>query len=157
MKKAVVIICARGGSKGIKHKNLKKIGKFRLIEKSINIAKKIKNVSQIIVSTDSKKIANIAINYGVTIPELRPKHLSKDDTPEINVWKYLIKLLKKKYKFDVNNDFLISLSPTSPLRNLDDINRGIKKFLSDKTNDALVSVSESYRNPYFNMVKKKKK
>ncbi len=156
MKKAVVIICARGGSKGIKNKNLKKIGNLSLIEKSIKIAKKLKNIRQIIVSTDSVKIARIAKKSGAIIPELRPKNLAKDNTPEIKVWKYLIKLLikEKQYKFDINNDFLISLSPTSPLRELRDIKRGIKKFLSNKNNDALVSISEPYRNPYFNMVKK---
>jgi len=156
MKKAVVIICARGGSKGIKNKNLKKIGNLSLVEKSIKIAKKLKNIRQIIVSTDSVKIARIAKKSGAIIPELRPKNLAKDNTPEIKVWKYLIKLLikEKQYKFDINNDFLISLSPTSPLRELRDIKRGIKKFLSNKNNDALVSISEPYRNPYFNMVKK---
>ena len=56
MKKAVVIICARGGSKGVKNKNLRKIGNLTLIEKSIKIAKKLKNIRQIIVSTDSDKI-----------------------------------------------------------------------------------------------------
>ena len=156
MKKAVVIICARGGSKGVKNKNLRKIGNLTLIEKSIKIAKKLKNIRQIIVSTDSDKIARIAKKSGAIIPELRPKILAKDNTPEIKVWKYLIKLLikEKKYKFNVNNDFLISLPPTSPLRELRDVKRGIKKFLSNKNNDALVSISEPYRNPYFNMVKK---
>ena len=156
MKKAVVIICARSGSKGLKDKNLKKVGNLSLIERSIKIAKKLKNIRQIIVSTDSSKIASLAKKSGAIIPELRPKSLAKDNTPEIKVWKYLIKLLikEKKYKFDVNNDFLISLSPTSPLRELKDIKRGIKKFLSNKNNDALVSMNEPYRNPYFNMVKK---
>lgn len=156
MRKAFVIICARGGSKGIKNKNLKKIGNLKLIEKSIIIAKKLKNISRIIVSTDSDKIARVAKKAGATIPELRPKNLAKDSTPEINVWKYLIKLLSKdkKYQFNIDSDFLISLSPTSPLRSLKDIKRGIEKFLSNKNNDALVSINEPYRNPYFNMVRK---
>jgi len=158
MRKGIVIICARSGSKGIKNKNLKKIGNLSLVERSIYIAKKLKNIKQIIVSTDSIKIANKAKNLGALVPELRPKYLSKDITPEINVWKYLVELLEKKkeLKFNLKKDYLVSLSPTAPLRSVEDVKKGIKKFLSNKKNDALVSINESHRNPYFNMVTKSK-
>ena len=158
MKRGFVIICARSGSKGIKNKNLKKIGKLSLVERSIKIAKKLKNIKKIIVSTDSIKIANKAKKLGVLVPGLRPRYLSKDKTPEINVWKYIIKLLRenKNYKFDIKKDYLVSLSPTSPLRSLEDVKNGIKNFLKNNKNDALVSINESHRNPYFNMVVKSK-
>ena len=158
MRNRYVIICARAGSKGIKNKNLKKIGKYTLVEKSIMIAKKLKNIKKIIVSTDSIEIANKAKKLGITVGELRPKSLSSDKTPELLVWKHIIRKLNddQNLNFDLKKDFLISLSPTSPLRNLKDVENGIREFLKNKSNDALVSINESFRNPYFNMVRKKK-
>ena len=118
MKSAFAIICARGGSKGLKNKNLKKINGLSLVAHSVLMAKKIKIIKKIIVSTDSKRIADEAIKYGAVVPELRPKNLSGDTTPEWKVWKYLINLfIKKKYLgFNINKDFIISLPPTAPLR-----------------------------------------
>ena len=59
-KKILAIIPARSGSKGIKNKNLSKIGDTTLLEKAIHDCKKVKDIDDIVVSTDSKKIANIA-------------------------------------------------------------------------------------------------
>ena len=56
----------------------------------------------------------------------------------------------------MEKDYLVSLSPTSPLRSLEDVKNGIKNFLKNNKNDALVSINESHRNPYFNMVVKSK-
>jgi len=158
MKSAFAIICARGGSKGLKNKNLRKINGLSLVAHSVLIAKKIKIIKKIIVSTDSKRIADEAIKYGAEVPELRPKNLSGDTTPEWKVWKYLINLfINKKYLgFNINKDFIISLPPTAPLRSKKDIINGIKVFNKDKP-DALISVYPSSRSPYFNMVKKEGK
>ena len=150
--KYFVLICARGGSKGLKDKNLKKINGVHLIGHAINIAKSIKKIDKIIVSTDSKKIANIAKKYGADVPFLRPKKISKDDSQEIDAWKHSIKYLEEK-KFEY--DALISLPCTSPLRTIKDIKKCIKRF---ETNlfDSIITIKDSIRNPYFNMVEKKK-
>ena len=68
MKSAFAIICARGGSKGLKNKNLKKINGLSLVAHSVLMAKKIKIIKKIIVSTDSKRIADEAIKYGAVVP-----------------------------------------------------------------------------------------
>ena len=120
-----ILICARGGSKGIKNKNIKSFAGKPLIYWTISLAKKIKDINNIYVSTDSKKIANIAKKYGAIVPFLRPKHLAKDTTPEWNVWRHTLNfMLKKKIK----TDGLIILPVTSPLRNLSDINKCITAF-----------------------------
>lgn len=154
MKNIVALICARGDSKGIKNKNLLKIGKKSLLRISIEQAKKIKSIKKIFVSTDSKKIAKEAIKYGAIVPFIRPKNLAKDTTPEILVWRHAISFLNEKLK--INPDYIVSLPTTSPLRKLSDINACIKKSITSNL-DVLFTATESSRNPFFNMIKKQNK
>ena len=72
-KKVICIIPARGGSKGIKLKNLRKVCNKPLIYYPIKAALKSKSCDKVIVSTDSKLIAKYAIKYGAEVPFLRPK------------------------------------------------------------------------------------
>ncbi len=152
MKKFITLICARGGSKGIKNKNLLKIGKKSLIRISIEHAKQIKSIKDIYVSTDSKKIAAEAIKYGAKVPFLRPKKLAKDNTPEIYVWRHFINFLNKKIK--LNPDYIISLPVTSPLRKVNDVKKCINKVLKEDL-DILFTATKSSRNPYFNIIEQK--
>ena len=80
-------IFARGGSKGIKDKNIKNFCGKPLIAWSIEMIKSLNLVEKLIVSTDSKKIANIAKFYGAEVPFARPKYLSKDSSPEWLAWR----------------------------------------------------------------------
>lgn len=153
MKTIVALICARGGSKGIKNKNLLKIDGKSLLRISIEHAKKINKIKKIFVSTDSKKIAKEAIKCGAIVPFIRPKKLAGDKVPEILVWRHAVNFLSKKLK--INPDCIVSLPVTSPLREIRDIKLGIKKFLQKKL-DILFTVTKSHRNPYFNIVQKKK-
>ena len=149
-KKDLILICARKGSKGIKNKNLKKVGKDQLFIHSIKIAKKLKNKYEIFVSSDSKKIIELSKKEKVeTI--LRSSKLSNDKTPEILVWKDALKFFKKKFFYLPKK--IIILPPTSPLRNLSDINKCIKKYQTKKYN-LVITGYRSNHNPYFNMVKK---
>ena len=152
MKKITCLICARGGSKGLRNKNIKKFHGKPLIAWTFKIAKSINKFSNIILSTDSVKIANIAKKNGLQVPFLRPKNLAKDNSKELDVWKHALKYLKKINQFP---DILVVLPATSPLRKTSHINQAIKKFVKDRS-DALISVKEPENNPYFNMVKLKK-
>ena len=87
----ICIIPARSGSKRIKNKNIQKINNQHLIEIVIKIAKKSGIFSRIVVSTDSKKIAKIAKNFGAEVPFFRSKKLSDDYTP---TYKVLIDCIK---------------------------------------------------------------
>ena len=149
MKNITCLICARGGSKGLKNKNIKKFHGKHLIEWTFKIAKDINKFSNIILSTDSKKIAFIGKKNSINVPFLRPKRLAKDSSKEINVWKHALKYLKKINKFP---DILVVMPVTSPLRKKIHIYQAIKKFEQNKP-DALITITESERNPYFNMVR----
>lgn len=148
--KLICLICARSGSKRIKNKNIIPFNGIPLIANTILMAKKIKQISKIYVSTDSNKIANISKKYGAEVPFIRPKYLSQDNTPEFKVWKYFEKSISKIY-----NDFdaIIILPTTSPLRKTIDINKCISKYKTNKY-ELVLSLRDSSRNPYFNMVKK---
>lgn len=143
----ICLICARSGSKGIKNKNIAKIKNKNLLQITIELAKKVKEIDKIILSTDSLKIAKLGRKYGANVPFIRPKHLSKDNSSEWSVWKHAVKFCQKNYNFQN----VIILPVVSPLRKLIDIDKSIKLFKKNKKK-AVITVSESSRNPYFNMV-----
>ena len=149
MIKIPAFIFARGGSKGLKDKNIKKFNGKPLIYWTIKELKKSKFIDSIYLSTDSKKIRNIANKYKIQTPFLRPKNLSKDTSAEIFAWKHFINFLKKENKMP---SIFFSCPVTSPLREVSDINNMINLFFKKKA-DTVVGITESHRNPYFNMMK----
>jgi len=132
------IIPARSGSKGIKNKNIINIANNPLIYYTIKRAKESKLLTDIICSTDSKKISNICKKYNVdTI--LRPKNLSKDKSHIKDALIYTCKEYEKKKKKKL--DYIFILQITSPLRVRGYIDLIIKKILKSKTN-TVVSLSK---------------
>ena len=98
MKNIIALIPARGGSKGIKNKNIIKLKGKHLIYYSINIAKKVKLINKIFVSTDSIKIKKISEKYGAIVPFKRPKKFAKDNSTDLEVFKHFYNWYKKNYK-----------------------------------------------------------
>ena len=137
-KKILCIIPARKGSKGIKNKNLKKLNKIPLLGWSILAAKNSKFIEDIIVSTDSKKIAKVARQFGAETPFIRPKKYSTDNASSFKVLKHAIDFFKIK---KINYDYVVMLEPTSPLRSHKDIDVCINKILNKKI-DTIVGVSK---------------
>jgi CMP-N,N'-diacetyllegionaminic acid synthase len=128
----LAIIPARAGSKGIKNKNLKLLNNKHLIEWTIIEAIKSKLISRIIVSTDSSKIAEVALKYNdVEVPFLRPKYLASNTSKAIDTYLYTIDKISKKEKKEIE-EFIILL-PTSPLRSYKDIDTSIKLFRKKKS------------------------
>ena len=132
------IIPARKGSKGLKNKNIKILNGKPLIAWSIITAKKSKYLQNIIVSTDCSKIANISKKFGAEVPFLRPKKYAQDKSSSFSVIKHALDFLKTK---DILYDYIVLLEPTSPIRDVSDIDYCIKKILRNKL-DTLVSVSK---------------
>ena len=116
--KILGLILARGGSKGIKYKNITKLCGIPLIAWTIKSALKSKSLTDVILSTDSTKIAKVGKKFGVNVPFIRPSRYAKDKTPSIDAIVHAIKWLKRKGK---NYEFVVLLEPTSPLVELKSI------------------------------------
>lgn len=135
--KILALIPARGGSKGIKDKNIIPLAGKPLIAYSIEAAKKSKYIDSIVVTTDSEKIAEVAKRYGARVPFLRPVELAADTSKTIDAVLHAIKTLKSMGE---NYDTLVLLQPTQPLRTTDDIGKAIELYYEDGEN-GLVSIS----------------
>ena len=139
MKEFLVIIPARGGSKGIEKKNIKLISGKPLIVWTIESALKSKYISQVYVSTDDQEIAKISKKHGAKVPFYRPKALAKDDSKTIDCVNHMLNNLETD---EIKFDYIIILQPTSPLRTHNHINQAIEMILTDKDADSLVSCVE---------------
>jgi len=148
--KTFAFIFARGGSKGLPGKNLLNLGGKPLLAHSIMVAKDIHKISRIFVSTDNQEIAEVGIKYGAEVID-RPSELAQDDSAEWKSWLHAINFLEDRGE---SFDCFVSLPTTAPLRNKIDVINCID--LLDKQTDIVVTISESSRSPYFNMVKKDK-
>lgn len=136
-KRVLALIPARGGSKGIPHKNIIDLYGKPLLAYSIEAAKKSKYVDEIFVSTDDVKIRDVAIEYGAIADALRPGELATDSATTISTVYYVV----QKFKRAGNPyDILLLLQPTSPLRTAEDIDAAIETF-ANYNYEALVSVS----------------
>jgi CMP-N,N'-diacetyllegionaminic acid synthase len=137
----IAIIPARGGSKGLKNKNILKVSGLPLIFHSINLAKKIPDIDDFFISTDSKKIKLIVEKKNIHVPFLRPKNLAKDNSTDLDVIKHFYYWYKKKYLKKI--DLLIHLRPTTPFRKVSTILNAIKIMKKNKNFDSLRSFVES--------------
>ena len=142
-------ICTRGGSKGVKNKNFKKINNKYLFEYTLEKVKKIKKITNYIISTDSEDIIKILKKQKEKNWYLRKSSLSRDSSPKIPVIRDALLVAEKKYekKFEI----IIDLDVTSPLRTINDIRNCINYFINIKKGN-LISVTKSKKNPYFNMI-----
>lgn len=148
-KVVLCIIPARGGSKGLPGKNIKKLSGKPLIAYSIEQARGSKHIDRVIVSTDSREIADISEKYGAEVPFMRPKKYAEDKSSIFDVLLHAMDWLEKKEKYSF--DILVLLHVTAPLRNSQDIDICIE-LLVKKDADNVFSVTPASRNPYFNMV-----
>ena len=143
-------IFARGGSKGLKNKNILKIGGIPLLVHTINLAKEIELIDDIFVSSDCPEICAIASKNGAKVIK-RPKELAQDDSPEWMAWQHAIKYVVKNFG---NFEGFLSLPTTSPLRTKEDVQKCLIKLKT--RNEVIITITESKRNPAFNMVKEDK-
>jgi len=141
------LIPARGGSKGIPHKNIVPLAGKPLIAYTIEAALQSNILDRVIVSTDDEQIASIARDYGADVPFLRPTQFSGDTAPALAVMQHAITTLEQQDNWIA--DVVVYLQPTSPLRQAQHIS---ESFTLYKTKQAktVVSVSEvpHHHNPY---------
>ncbi len=139
----LAIIPARGGSKGIPNKNITNLCGKPLIAYSILAAQASQYIDDIIVSTDSEQIRDTSVEYGASVPFLRPAALASDTSKTIDCMIYTINELKKKgHRYDC----VVLLQPTQPIRKEGVIDEAISLLL-DSTEDSLVSVTTVTEHP----------
>ena len=136
--KILFVIPARGGSKGIPHKNIKPLNGKPLIFYSIDVARKLTTDDHICVSTDDDEIIEIVESYGLKVPFKRPDHLATDTATTNDVLLHAIDYYEGMGLF---YDLLILLQPTSPLRNATHIREALNLYNDDL--DMVVSVKKS--------------
>lgn len=140
----LVIIPARGGSKGIPRKNIKLLGGRPLISYSIDIATKIADAEHIILSTDDEEIAEVARKCGLRVDYMRPAALATDTAPSRDV---MLDAMNHAEQKGLKFDSIVLLQPTSPFRTLEDV-KGAMDLYSPEC-DMVVSVVEAACNPYY--------
>lgn len=140
-------VFARGGSKGLKRKNLRKLGGKPLVQLAIEHAQSSDLIDRIFVSTEDDEIALAAQSAGAEIIH-RPDNLASDNSPEWLSWQHAANYVRSKHGcFET----FISLPATSPLRSTRDIESAIQKYRSTDA-DLCLAVTKATHSPYFNMV-----
>jgi CMP-N-acetylneuraminic acid synthetase len=137
----ILVVCpARGGSKGIPHKNLQPFLGVPLVARVGHLVAEIPEIDRAIVSTDSKEIADLDRNSGLDVPFYRPDDLSGDQISDLEV---LTHALTEMEKLDETiYDIVVMLQPTSPLRRTEHVRDTIQKLI-DGDWDAVWTVSET--------------
>lgn len=153
MSNILCTICARGGSKGVKNKNIKELNGKPLIAYTIEQAKASGLFEYIVISTDSDDIANIAKQYGAEVFFKRSSEMASDTAGKLDVIKDAFKRSEEHY--NKTFDYLIDLDATAPLRIVEDIINSFKQF-KENDNDNLITAMPSRRSPYFNLVEQDK-
>lgn len=145
-KNIVAIIPARGGSKGIKRKNLVTINNKPLIAYSIEQALASKSVNRVVVSTDDEEIKRVALAYKAEAPFLRPKELAEDHVLDLPVFVHALKFFEEKEGY--RPEIVVHLRPTAPYRKSEWIDQAITLLLEHPEADSVRSVSAPKQHPY---------
>lgn len=143
-KKIICIILARGGSKGLKKKNLRKVDGKPLIYYPIKDALKTKIIDDIIVSTDDKKIAFFAKKYGAKVPFIRPKKLSGDLATTESCLKHALLTYERENK--VKYDYGVFIGATDIFRDINWIIEGVKILNKNKKIESVFSGHVTHKN-----------
>jgi CMP-N-acetylneuraminic acid synthetase len=138
------IIPARKGSKGLKNKHLKKLVSEKLIERTFKTANACKNIDLLILSTNDKKIFNLAKKFKIKTPFLRPDSISKDNSASYQYVDHALDWFFKKYFF--YPEYIMILQPTNPMRNSQDIFRAIK-YAKKNSYESVVSATLPFQEP----------
>lgn len=148
--KVICTICARGGSEGVKNKNLRLLRRKPLIAHSILQAKQSKLFDVIAVSSDSKKILSVAKKWGADYLIERPPELATSTAAKLPVIRHAV--LETEILTSCQFDIMVDLDATSPLRNVDDLRDSFDLFVRHKDAMNLITGSIARKSPYFNMV-----
>ena len=135
----VAIIPARGGSKSIPKKNIRKLRGKPIIAYIIETARKVREIDRVIVSTEDKEIAETAEKYGAEVQFIRPKELAKDNTPTLPVLQHAVRWLGEEEKY--RPEIIVLLYATSPLLTEQKVSEAVR-MITEGNFDSVISVVE---------------
>ena len=142
----LVIIPARGGSKGIPRKNIRPFAGYPLIAFSIASALQAEMVRRVIVSTDDEEIAEVARHFGAETPFLRPAELAGDRVTDQPVFQHALTWLAEHEGY--RPDVILHLHPTTPVRPRGCLDEAVRSLLAHPEADCARSVVEAGQTPY---------
>lgn len=142
--KYLVVIPARGGSKGIPHKNIKPLGGKPLIYYSIDVARQFTTDENICVTTDDAEIISVVEQHGLKVPFVRPAELATDTCGSSEVIQHAYQFFADK---GIQYDAIVLLQPTSPFRKDEFIKEAVALY--DESIDMVTSVRPAACNPYY--------
>jgi len=150
----LVVVCARGNSKGLKNKNIIKVNKKPLIYYAID--KILKNRLKFkCISSDSLKILNVSKKYGLKSFFVRPKNLSTSNISKLLVWQHALQ--QSELYFNKKFKYFLDIEVSNPLTDKKDLDLFLKRFYQIKNKyDGMFCTRESWKNPFFNILIKKK-
>lgn len=151
--KTLITVCARGGSKGIPGKNIRRLNGVPLIHYTIAAALRYKagrTGCTVSLSTDDDTIIEVASQAGLTTTYRRPELLATDEAGKIDVLDHLLRF--EENQIGHTFDLILDLDVTSPLRTQKDLTIATDRLIADYSALNIFSVSPARRNPYFNMV-----
>lgn len=146
----ICTICARGGSKGVKNKNLREILGKPLITHSILQAKKSNLFDVVAVSSDSNEILEAAKAYGADYVVKRPDEMASDTAAKLPAIQHCVKQVEELC--NLTFDTITDIDATSPLRTVEDLQNAIKMFEEHSNATNLITAAPARRSPYFNLV-----
>ncbi len=146
-KSVIAIVPARGGSKGLPGKNTREICGRPLLAWSVRAGLKSRYVDEVIVSTDSEDIAQVALKAGAKVPFLRPSELAQDTSTSFDVIAHALDHYKK---LGTQFSYITLLEPTSPMTTSEDVDQALEKLVRHKSATSIVGVCKTEsQNPAF--------
>ena len=146
MTEILALIPARGGSKGIPRKNIRRFAGYPLIAWSIAAAKQSQHVTRVVVSTDNEEIAAVARDFGAETPFLRPTEFAQDNTTDLPVFEHALQWLEANEGYQP--EMVIQLRPTSPIRPTDCVDSAITILRNHEDADCVRGVVPAGQNPH---------
>ncbi len=142
----LVIIPARGGSKGIPGKNIRNFSSYPLVAWSIAAAKQSASVTRVIVSTDDEKIAAVAREYGAETPFLRPVEFAQDLSTDLPLFEHALQWLAEHENY--HPDVVVQLRPTSPIRPKNIVDDAVRILFQHPDAGSVRGVVPAGQNPH---------
>lgn len=133
----IALIPARSGSKGVPHKNIRRLGGYPLITWSVSACKMVSLIGRTLVSTDSQEYADLAESAGAEVPFIRPETISGDTATDLEFVTHCLNFLSKTKS---EPEYIVHIRPTTPFRDPLVIESAIKSFINNPVATALRSV-----------------